>query len=46
MALDENQWHLQRVLWREGLDPDADIIEMLIISLIFGIRGHNSWVPL
>ena len=46
IALDESQWHLQRVLWKENMDLDAETQELIIVSLIFGIRsvsaGHHQ----
>ena len=42
IALDSSQWNLQRVLWREGLDPMATIEEIIIVSLIFGIRAVSA----
>ena len=35
IALDESQWNLQRVLWRENMDMDAETEEIVIVSLIF-----------
>ena len=32
------QWHLQRVLFKENLDPDAKVIEGIIKTLIWGIK--------
>ena len=42
IALDPSQWHLQRVLWREGLVPEAEVLELVIISLIFGVRAVSA----
>ena len=39
IGLDESQWNLQRVLWRENLDFDAELEEIVIVSLIFGVRS-------
>ena len=36
IALDPEQWHLQRVLWKEDLELDAEIQELVIVTLIFG----------
>ena len=38
IALVEDQWSLQRILFKPDLDPEADTIEMIIVSLIYGIR--------
>ena len=42
IALDEEQWHLQRVLWKEDLELDAEIQELIIITLIFGVRAVSA----
>ena len=36
IALDQSQWNLQRVLWREGMSFDSPIEEIVIMVLIFG----------
>ena len=42
IALDESQWNLQRVLWKENMDIDAETQELIIITLIFGIRAVSA----
>ena len=42
IALDESQWNLQRVLWRENMDMDAETEEIVIVSLIFGVRSVSA----
>ena len=42
IALDPDQWHLQRVLYRDGLEMDADVVELVIITLIFGVRAVSA----
>ena len=42
IALDESQWNLQRVLWRENMDMDAETEEIVIVSLIFGVRSMSA----
>lgn len=42
IALDPSQWHLQRVLWKEGLVPEAKVMELVIITLIFGVRAVSA----
>ena len=42
IALDPSQWNLQRVLWREGLSFDSPIIEIIILTLIFGVRAVSA----
>ena len=32
IALDESQWNLQRVFWRENMDMDAETEEIVIVS--------------
>ena len=36
--LDESQYNLQRVLWKEGMDLDSEVVELVIVTLIYGIR--------
>ena len=33
-----HQWNLQRLLYRENLDPNLPIIEYIIITLIYGVK--------
>ena len=40
--LNPSQWNLQRVLWRENLDLDAEIIELIITVLIYGVRSVSA----
>ena len=40
--LDPDQYHLQRVLWKEGLNPDSDIEELVLVTLIFGVRAVSA----
>ena len=42
IALDQSQWNLQRVLWREGLSFDSPIEEIIIMVLIFGVRAVSA----
>ena len=42
IALVEDQWNLQRVLWRDELNLDNEIREMIIITLIFGVRPVSA----
>ncbi len=37
-----DQWHLQRVLFRENLDLDSEVIEMIIRTLIFGVKPVSA----
>ena len=38
IGLHESQWHLQRILYKEGLDIDAETVELIIVTLIYGVR--------
>ena len=42
IALNPSQWNLQRVLWREGLSFESKIEEIVILSLIFGVRAVSA----
>ena len=42
IALDQSQWNLQRVLWREGMSFDSPIEEIIIMALIFGVRAVSA----
>ena len=42
IGLEPSQWNLQRVLWKEGLDQDAIVEEIIITSLIFGVRAVSA----
>ena len=33
-----HQWNLQRLLYRENLDPSLPIIEYIIVTLIYGVK--------
>ena len=41
-ALDEFHWNLQRVFWRENIDFEAKLEEIVIVSLIFGVRAVSA----
>ena len=36
--LREEQWNLQRFLFREGLNPDGQLLEGVIGALIYGVK--------
>ena len=42
IALIEEQWNLQRVLWRENLDLEDESKELIITTLIFGVRAVSA----
>ena len=37
--LGANQWNLQRFLWLDDLDPDGELIEGVILTLIYGVKS-------
>ena len=39
ILLDKKQWNLQRVLYRDNLDPSAEVQEFVIKTLIWGIKS-------
>ena len=42
MGLHSDQWNLQRVLWKDEMNLDSETIELVIISLIFGVRSVSA----
>ena len=42
IGLDQSQWNLQRVLWRENLSFDSPVEEIVIMVLIFGVRAVSA----
>ena len=42
IQLDPSQWNLQRVLYRDNLDPNAEIQEGIIRTLIWGIKSVSA----
>ena len=40
--LHPSQWNLQRVLWREGLSMESPVEEIVILTLIFGVRAVSA----
>ena len=42
ISLDESQWNLQRCLWRENLDPEGETLEVVIKTLIYGVRSVSA----
>ena len=42
IGLHPSQWNLQRVLWKEEMNIDAPVLELVIISLIFGVRSVSA----
>ena len=42
IGLREDQWNLQRVLWKEDMDAEADVVEIVITSLIYGVRPVSA----
>ena len=42
IGLHPSQWNLQRVLWREGLSMESPVEEIVILTLIFGVRAVSA----
>ena len=42
IKLVERQWNLQRVLYRPGLDPKAEVLEAVIKTLIWGVKSVSA----
>ena len=42
IQLDKSQWNLQRVLWLENMNIDSEPVELVIVSLIFGVRSVSA----
>ena len=42
IKLTPEQWHLQRVLYRENLDPSSEVKEAIIKTLIWGIKSISA----
>ena len=40
--LNNDQWNLQRFLWVENLDPDGEIIEAVMTTLIYGVASVSA----
>ena len=36
--LDTDMWNLQRFLWLDNLDPDGEVLEAVITTLIYGVK--------
>ena len=37
-----SQWNLQRILYRDQLDPDGEIVEAVIKTLIWGVKSVSA----
>ena len=42
IGLNEDQWNLQRCLWKDNLDSSNDTLEVVIKTLIFGVRSVSA----
>lgn len=42
IGLTEDQWHLQRVLFKDDLDIDAETKELIIVTLIYGVKSVSA----
>ena len=40
--LDSKQWNLQRFLWKNDLDPAAEVKEGVITTLIYGVKSVSA----
>ena len=40
--LGSDQWNLQRFLWVEDLNPDGEVLEAVITTLIYGVRSVSA----
>ena len=36
--LDPDMWNLQRFLWVDNLDPEGEVVEAVITTLIYGVK--------
>ena len=36
------QWNLQRILWIDDLDPDGEVLEAVIVTLIYGVKSVSA----
>ena len=41
MQLIPEHWNLQRILWKENLDPEADTNEAVVVTLIYGVKSSS-----
>ena len=37
----ENHWNLQRILFKQGLDPQAPVQEGVVTTLIYGVKSTS-----
>ena len=42
LKLREDFWNLQRFLWRESLDPEDEVLEAVIVTLIYGVKSVSA----
>lgn len=40
--LGSKQWNLQRFLWQDDLNPDAEVMEGVITTLIYGVKSVSA----
>ena len=40
--LGSKQWNLQRFLWQDDLNPDAEVVEGVITTLIYGVKSVSA----
>ena len=37
-----SQWNLQRFLWVENLDPNGEVLEAVMLTLIYGVSSVSA----
>ena len=37
--LNADQWNLQRFLWVKDLDPDGEVLEAVVTTLMYGVKS-------
>ena len=42
IGLTEDQWHLQRVLYKENMDINGETKELVIVTLIYGVKPVSA----
>ena len=40
--LEKEQWNLQRILWIEDLNPNGEVLEAVIKTLIYGVKSVSA----
>ena len=42
LRLREDYWNLQRFLWRENLDMNEEVLDAVIVTLIYGVKSVSA----